>query len=370
VPRLFKQGIYCGSKAFVRGLRYLEAIRLGERLRYYGGKGKLLSFIQGTISNVVPDSARILDLFSGTGVVGLQLRKSGHPVHANDILELSDCLNHTNLVFDRQSPTIKSGKASDLVNMLNSTKGFHDFVTESYSPIGSVGRMYFSAENAKKIDAIRTKIHHLFIAGELTKPEERMLVGLLLKGINRVSNTTGTYGAYLKNWDPRAEKPLVLDPKDLHLDGPLGYSTVGDALDFENLQFTNIEITYCDPPYNSRDYSSNYFLPEVIAMGWFDKELTPKGKTGTISLPTKKSKFSSSRTVIEAFSGLLQNTNTPFLLISYNDEGLISIPSLVEIMSQAGRVREFTQEHKRFRSINQDGTRIKTKEHLLLLERT
>ena len=45
-----------------------------------------------------------------------------------------------------------------LIDELNSLVGIEGFIFENYAEGGEGGRLYFSSENAKKIDAIRQKI--------------------------------------------------------------------------------------------------------------------------------------------------------------------------------------------------------------------
>ena len=53
------------------------------------------------------------------------------------------------------------------------------------------------------------------IRDRLNEIEYYYLVSTLIEAIPFVSNTTGTYGAYLKHWDKRALKPLELIPLEV-----------------------------------------------------------------------------------------------------------------------------------------------------------
>jgi adenine-specific DNA-methyltransferase len=95
----------------------------------------------------------------------------------------------------------------------------------------------------------------------------------------------------------------------------------------------------------------------------------PKGITGMVTMPAKKSLFSSKRNVDSAFDDLLSSIQSRTAILSYSDEGLISINRLKDKMSAFGEVEDFHTDHKRFRSINQDGSKSRTKEHLLVLRK-
>lgn len=336
-------------------------------MRYYGGKSKLLEFITQVAGQEVPGHKSVSDLFAGTGVVGSHFRSLGNQVHANDILYFSYCLNVLSLSFSTAVDCGSLGSFENAIRLLNSLEPEVGFITEHFSPHGDASRAYFTIDNAMKIDAIRGQIHQWVSSGTISKMEEAALIGFLLKAINKVSNVTGTYAAYLKTWDSRALKPIALSPGDISLEGPIGAVTNSDifALDMTS----NPEITYLDPPYNNRDYASNYFLLEVIATGWFDREFSPRGVTGMVNFQDKKSEFSSKRSVEDAFRKLFEHLNSEVTLLSYSDEGLLPISNLVAMMSDYGDVSDIQRSHKRFRSINQDGSKTKLQEHLLVLRR-
>jgi adenine-specific DNA methylase len=54
--------------------------------------------------------------------------------------------------------------------------------------------------------------------------------------------------------------------------------------------------------------------------------------------------------------------------MSYNNEGIIPLENIKKILSERGEIKIFNKDHKRYRAINQDGTKIKTNEVLFLLK--
>ena len=68
--------------------------------------------------------------------------------------------------------------------------------------------MYFSKENAARIDYIRTTIEEWLNNEQINKSEYYYLIACLLESVSKVANVAGVYGAYLKKWDPRAVKPM------------------------------------------------------------------------------------------------------------------------------------------------------------------
>lgn len=88
------------------------------------------------------------------------------------------------------------------------SEGIHDYITENYSPAGQVGRMYFSIDNAMRIDFMRIKIEEWKREQLISDKEYYYLIACLLESVSKVANIAGVYGAYLKKWDPRSVKRM------------------------------------------------------------------------------------------------------------------------------------------------------------------
>lgn len=86
---------------------------------------------------------------------------------------------------------------------------------------------------------------------------------LLLNAVPYVSNITGTYGAYLKYWDKRTYKELTLEEIDIQPSSVVCSCYNQDALSFAHQM--ECDLAYLDPPYNGRQYLSNYHILETIA---------------------------------------------------------------------------------------------------------
>ena len=87
------------------------------------------------------------------------------------------------------------------IEKLNGSEPRRGFIWQQYSPASSaycgVKRMYFTEQNAQKIDGIRRNIAEWVDRGLLTGVEEKMLLADLIGAANRVANTAGTYGCFL-----------------------------------------------------------------------------------------------------------------------------------------------------------------------------
>jgi adenine-specific DNA methylase len=246
-----------------------------------------------------------------------------------------------------------------VIEHLNSLPGLKGFIYKNYCPSGSKDkshrRQYFSDENGKKIDAIRSGIQAWKEEGLISIDEFYILLSSLLEAVPFVANISGNYAAFLKRWDPRALKPLRLRVPVIH---PSKRNNKVFKVDANELvKKISCDILYMDPPYNERQYAPNYFMLELIAEGWFNgNEPQIYGKTGMRPYEKQKSAYCQKVNVKKTFGDLIENADTKYMLLSYNDEGLMSEDEIVNVLSSRGRVSILETDHRRYRSINQDET--------------
>ncbi|MCB0541673.1 MAG: DNA adenine methylase, partial [Bacteroidetes bacterium] len=219
---------------------------------------------------------------------------------------------------------------------LNGIENYNEgFMFENYSPNG--GRQYFTDDNALKIDTYRLLIHNWKEAGYLNELEYYYLITSLLRAVNLVSNVSGTYGAYLKTWDKRALNPLKMEEVEIIQSNTKNKAFKKDAN--ELIKQIKPDLLYLDPPYNTRQYASNYFILELIAEGWFDKKPKIYGKTGMREYEHQKSKYSSKSNALNALEDLILNASkSKYILLSYNKEGIIPHNSIINALERVGEV--------------------------------
>lgn len=345
-------------------------------MRYYGCKNKLLDFLdEGVAKTGINHGSVFCDLFSGTTVVARYFKQKGYTVYANDFLEFSYSLARAYIKNNRY-PLFKGlhnivggvngsriGNITAAIAYLNGLPQRKSFIYKNYCPGGSkkldFPRKYFTDSNGMKIDAIREKIQEWKDNSLITEDEFYLLLTALLEAIPYVANISGNYAAYLKIWDPRAHKPIKLQVPEIPESKRSNRVFKQDANTL--IKKINTDILYLDPPYNARQYAPNYFLLELIAEGWFNgQEPNIYGKTGMRAYESQKSAFSQKSRVKDAFKDLIDNANTKFILLSYNDEGLMPENEIVNILSRRGKVRIFKKSHRRYRSINQDDSDRRT----------
>lgn len=316
-------------------------------MNYIGSKYSLLDFLQNTISEVTgfKDGTGYVfaDLFAGTGVVGSAYKSKGCHVISNDIQYYSYVLNKH---YIENCPPIDKG----LIEHLNSLNGIKGFIFNNYCEGSGCGRNYFTDSNGMRCDAIRMELETLYDKNEIDTATYYYFLASLINSIDRYANTASVYGAFLKHIKKSAQR-------DFHLELlPIieGYKGKAYNEDINKLvKRISGDVLYLDPPYNSRQYCTNYHVLETIAR--YDNPVL-NGKTGLRNYSNQKSEFCSKKTVDTAFDYLIANAHFKFIFLSYNNEGLMKMDTIKEIMSRYGIYSCYTQEYKRFKA-DKDGNR-------------
>jgi len=333
-------------------------------MNYIGSKLSLLEFLENSINKVVGknDNKIFCDLFAGTGAVGLYFKKKGFQVIANDIQYYSYVLNrhyignHRPLSFSKlitELPAVKNIKLENrkdfVCNFLSNLKGSKGFIYNNYclggTESGIEPRQYFSDENGMRCDAIRQKIEDWRNKDLINDNEYYFLLTSLLESIDKHANTASVYGAFLKKLKKTALKSFVLKPAEL-ITNDQDHEVFNE--DINNVvEKVHGDILYLDPPYNHRQYATNYHILETIAK-YDNPEI--HGKTGLRNYKDQKSSYCSRVEVKKAFKDLILKAQAKYIFLSYNNEGLMTIEDIKEIMSLRGEYGFFTQEYNRFKA--------------------
>lgn len=306
-------------------------------LNYIGSKKTLLEFLNDKISNVINENTSFADLFSGTGVVGQHFKNTAHHVVVNDAEYYSFVVNYAMLKCDF------SDKLSSLIQELNALEGISGLMTQHFSQ----ERMFFTEENAKKIDAIRNKIEDWKIAEEIDNAEFFYLLACLLVAADKVANTASVYGAYLKQYKGTALKPLTLNPIHKDTTNTSKDHEVHNRNTLELILEHKFDVVYIDPPYNHRQYAANYSPLNYLAL--YDDTIEIQGKGGVIK-NYFKSPFCRKAEVMNSFDSLIKNTKASYIFVSYNNEGLLPPDDMLAIFNKYGTTTIHTKEYKKYLS--------------------
>lgn len=345
-------------------------------MRYIGNKTKLLPFILGTLRRLGIAPGLAHDAFAGTASVGRALRLHGWHVALSDIMTYSYVFQRAYVVASRR-PSLAALRAGDpdVRRALRSPALRARVAARGGSPLDAVGeylsawlepepgfisahfappsRMYFTAENAARIDAVRATLHRWRSDGLVDDDAFYILLAALIEGADRAANTAGVYASYIKGWQVNSRRRVTIEPlPPLTRHTPVATAHLGDATTVART-LGPVDVLYVDPPYNTRQYRGYYHIPEIIARGWFDGPLGMRGKVGLLHDPSQRSLWCLRRGVRPALRELLATSGARHALVSYNAEGIVPPAEMEGLLRQAaadGEVRIFDTHYRRYRA--------------------
>ena len=317
-------------------------------MRFLGNKKRMLENIQYVIDINNINGEVFCDLFAGSGSVG-DYFKDRFKIISNDYLYFSSLINKAklsnNTIPNFSNFIEKFGQNPfDYFNSKTYIADSQYFIANNYSPLG--GRQYFSVENAVKIDGIRIEIETLYKDFVLSTDEREFLLASLIESAMGVSNTTGTYEAFLKTWDRRALKQFILEPIVINNVKPLANNSVYNKDSNELIRAINGDILYIDPPYTITDYNAAYHLLESIAKYDYPQL---NGITGRRKETHGKSKYTRKEQALINFEDLFRQAQFDDILISYSTQGLVSVEELCSLAKHFAKNKEVKVYHFPYR---------------------
>jgi len=362
-----------------------------QLIAYIGNKRRLLPFLESVIERLDTKKNGFLDLFAGSSSVSRLAKKLGFSVYSNDWEFYSYVINKAYIETDLNEIDIlfsDFGGIDNLLNYLNSLdKPKEPYISLYYAPLSdnpdpNRERMFYTRENALRIDAIRDWIEDNF--KEWNK-EKFILVAILLYEAATHTNTSGVFKAYHNGFGGHGKDALSRILSPIRLEKPVFYPNI-DGKEYKvfkedanrlvsTLDWEKIEITYIDPPYNQHQYGSNYHLLNTIALWdkpYISNDFNETGKSGIRKDWVKtKSDYCIKNRASLVFRDLINNIRSRYILISYNTEGIVPIEELIDILREKGQVQVYSNYYVKYRGGRQSIERkIRNIEFLIVVDTT
>ena len=318
----------------------METFNISNR-RYLGSKTRLLKFIQKIIQTECKNASSFVDLFAGTGVVSNMFYHK-YDLIVNDIL-LSNYHSYITW-FDTKKASQK--KIQNILNEVNDKIKIQDnYFSKNFS------NTYFSRHNALKIGFMRDLIKKYSLNKIINKREESILLTSLIYSADKVANTCGHYDAYRMKLDSKKQIEFLMPKFNTERNKNIRiYNEDANVL----AKRIKTDITYIDPPYNSRQYGDMYHLLESL-VEW--KKLKVHGVAKKVKDRSNTKSLYCTKEARNTFANLIENLNTKYIIISFNNMGergvgrsqaKISNDEIIEILSQRGRVKIFEEDFRQF----------------------
>ncbi len=340
--------------------------------RYIGAKTNILDEVLSEICSIVGKGAHVIDLMCGTATVSAALRAAGFRVTASDVLTFPGHHARVALLFTspptfrdaqelvdeyglkRQRSLLPVTAYESVIQAINNVPPEKGYFWKEFSIDGCPKntpkpRNYFTPDNAMRIDAIRRQIRILRENGKISKLEHSLLLHDLIMAVNDVANIAGTYGHYLSKTVERSKMKIELKPSPINIFEDEGFHTVLTGYAEDLAASLSGDLCYIDPPYMKRQYAANYHILETLAR---EDEPEAIGVSGLRPWRDQYSNFCTKTKIRDSFTKIIAEINCPEFLISYSEDGLLSIDQLTSLLENFGKVNITTLENKRFKSNN------------------
>lgn len=210
------------------------------------------------------------------------------------------------------------------------------FIYKNYSPGGS-DRMYFTEENAARIDYFRFQIEEWKRQNLIDDKEYAYLLACLQESVSQVANTAGVYGAFLKHWDGRALKGIEFCAVPSHAGDCRNVESYNDKI--ENI-IANVDcdILYLDPPYTQNQYGTQYHLLETLVL---NDNPTISKITGSRPTTPMRSDWSKMYHAHILFDKVIAETKATHIILSYNNDGIMSKDFIESTLKRYGHEESY-----------------------------
>jgi len=320
----------CKPASKVACERY-EAVRLPRQMdsfpatRYMGSKRKLLSEIWKVASRFEFDT--VLDLFSGSGVVGYMFKTMNKRVLSNDYMSMS--ATFAKAMIENNGVLLS---AREVQSLLQPKGEVDNFVSRTFKGL------YFTDEDNATIDILRTNI------AKIRNPHKKAIAMTALIRACTKKRPRGLFTYVGLRYDD-GRKDLKLSMSEQFVEGVKAVNAAvfdnqkenhtrnGDAMD---MPADNVDVVYMDPPYytpqSDNEYVRRYHFLEGLARDWHGVEIQEHTQTKKFkSYPTP---FSSLTGAADAFDRLFARFRNSVLIVSYSSNSLPSKDEMVALMAK------------------------------------
>ncbi len=290
-------------------------------IKYLGSKRRLVPTLGRLLH--ASGATTALDVFTGTTRVAQEFCRRGAHVTAVDRASYSEVLAQCYVEMDGDA--VDADEVAEALCRLGDLPPRRGYVTQTFCEQSR----YFHPSNGMRIDAVREGIDDLY-ADSWLRP---VLLSSLLLAADAVDSTVGLQMAYLKQWAPRALRPMALRPP-VFTPGT-GRAVRGDVLDVL-ADLPGVDFAYLDPPYNQHRYFTNYHVWETLVRWDAPEHYGVACKRIDSRDDSTASVFNRRRAMPAALARVIAGLDARILAVSFSNEGYVPLADLVAMCEIRG----------------------------------
>jgi len=325
------------------------------------------------------EKLRMIDVFSGSGIVARYFKQFSELLIVNDLEKYSTLINECYLSNENERSEFTLRKYyCELIEQAKNNL-VSGIISELYAPkddtnIKQYERVFYTTRNAMYIDTVRQLITNI------PKEYQKYFLAPLLSEASIHANTSGVFKGFYKNKETGIgqfgginKDALFRITGDITLPFPVfsnfNCETIicnGDSNDII-LSLPEVDVAYLDPPYNQHPYGSNYFMLNLILEYEYPDNCS---KVSGIPENWNRSDYYKRNYALKMLTSLVENIKSKYIIISFNSEGFINMDEMKNMLKKAGKVEILETKYNTFRgSRNLSNREIHVKEYLYLVER-
>jgi adenine-specific DNA-methyltransferase len=307
---------------------------------YLGNKRQLLKSLEPLMNERLGKYGVLWDAFAGTGSVAYHFATRHRRIILTDTLK--SCVIPLKTFFNPRDD-VYLANASGFIKQINSILDYEPSLGQ-YAQEWWGGK-YFSMGDAKRIDNAREWIDDRFVNDNREWFKDYCITSLSF-AVDKVAQTYGHYDAFKDEAKWAKKKPLTLAEPDLHkVMHPSNRVLHGSANVYATLMHASVcaDVAFFDPPYNERDYGTNYHLLENLVT-W--EKYPCRGKTAKCH--TDKSDYTRRKKVGDAFRELVAATPAKYIVMTYNNQpgNLLTDYEITSAFEKRGKLEIIKFDHK------------------------
>ncbi len=308
------------------------------RLRYMGSKYRLVPDLTNVFAEVGPD--RVLDAFSGSGVVSYLLKCLGYQVTSNDFLSFPGAIVEATVVNETERLD-----AETIERICGPAVDDRDFIQHTFDGL------YFTAEDRAFLDSAWSHIDLMTGASRALA-----IAALVLSAARKQPRGVFTF-TDLRYDDGRRDLRLSLREHfreraaeynaTVFESGRLHRALTGEVFDVDPRGF---DLVYLDPPYappkDDNCYIKRYHFLEGLALYWRGQTIMESTKTK--KLAKRYTPFSYKHTVTDALRALFDQFQESVIVLSYSSNAIPDATTIEEMLRDYKRSVEVRRVEHRY----------------------